>query len=74
MMPLQQFSNGDRVNWTDGDVRRQGVVTQSDVEGPADAGDKAAMRFYRVTSAEGASHLVPENELEPTDSPIVSRD
>lgn len=69
-MPLQQFSNGDRVTWMEGDTRHNGIVTESDVEGPADAGEKAGIRFYRVTSADGASHLVPENELEPMRAPL----
>ena len=68
-MALQQFSNGDRVSWRDGDTRRKGVVTASDVEGPPDAGNKAGTRFYRVTSADGMSYSVSENELEPTDAP-----
>ena len=63
---MQKFSNGERVRWQDGEETRTGVVTESDVEAPADAGDKAATRFHRVTSADGTVHVVSENDLEPT--------
>ena len=65
-MAMQQFSKGDRVRWQDGESARTGVITESDVEEPADAGDKAGIRFYRVTTADGQSRVLPENELEPT--------
>lgn len=66
-MALQKFSNGDRVSWMEGDVERRGVVTESDIEGPPDAAEKAATRFYRVTAADGTSYAVSEADLEPTD-------
>lgn len=65
---MQQFSNGDRVRWRDGDTQRTGVVTDSDVEAPPEAEDKAGGRFHRVTVADGASYIVAESDLEPTDS------
>lgn len=67
-MPLQQYSNGDRVTWSEGDTRRKGIVTASDVTAPRDAGDKAGMRFYQVTAADGSSYTVSEGDLEPTDA------
>ena len=73
-MALQKFSNGDRVSWTEGDIHRKGVVTASDVEGPPDAGEKAATRFYRVTASDGTSYAVSETDLEPTDAPIDPRE
>ena len=69
----QQFSNGDRVSWHEDDKKRTGIVAASDVEGPADAGDKAGMRFYSVATADGTSYVLPENELEPTDSALDSK-
>ncbi len=63
---MQKFSNGARVRWTDGDQQRTGVVTDSNVAAPEDAGDHAETRFHRVTSADGTTYVVSEIELEPT--------
>ena len=65
---MQKFSNGERVRWQEGETVRTGVVTASDVEAPADAEHKEATRFHRVTASDGTSYVVPETELEPTDS------
>lgn len=64
---MQKFANGDRVKWQEGGEARTGVVTASDVDGPADAGDKASMRFHRVTESDGSNHVLPEGDLEPAD-------
>ena len=63
---MQQFASGDRVRWQEGGERRTGVITDTDVESPPHADDKAGIRFYRVTTADGGSHVLPETELEPT--------
>lgn len=64
---VQKFSNGDLVSWDDDGVRRRGTVTASNVDGPADAGDKAGTRFHRVTDEEGRSRVMSEADLAPTD-------
>lgn len=66
--PMQQFSNGDRVRWRDGETVRTGVVTASNAEAPPEAGSKAGGRFHRVTAADGTSYVVAEGDLDPTNS------
>ena len=65
---MQKFSNGERVRWREGEAERTGIVTNSDVDPPPEAGGKAGNRFHRVTAADGTSYVISESDLEPTDA------
>lgn len=64
---MQKFSTGDMVAWDDAGTRRRGTVTESNVDGPEDAGDRAGTRFHRVADSDGNSYVISEADLEPTD-------